>query len=128
MDSGSGNNFKAYENNFSSVSLDQTYGPSFVNFIDKNYYCVDRGTIKDIPMVKFTSTAKYLDFVISKSSSILNTYTNSKSLDTIVKIYVTSWPIIRSGNVYDKLTEQDKQKLKNVADKGAQLFNSVNSN
>ena len=79
-------------------------------------------------MVKFSSTAKYLDFVISKSSSILNTYTNSKSLDTIVKIYVTSWPIIRSGNVYDKLTEQDKQKLKNVADKGAQLFNSVNSN
>lgn len=126
MDSGSGNNFKAYENNFSSVSLDQTYGPSFVSFVDKNYYCVSRGSIKDIPMVKFTSTAKYLDFVISKSSSILNTYTNSKSLDTIVKIYVTSWPIIRNGDVYSKLTEQDKQKLKNVADKGAQLFNSVN--
>jgi hypothetical protein len=128
MDSGSGNNLKAYENNFSSVSLDQTYGPSFISFVDKNYYCINRGTIKDIPMVKFTSTAKFLDFAISKAPSILQTYMSSnQKLQTIVKIYTTSWPTIRNSNVYDKLTEQDKKKLENAAEQANDLFNSVNS-
>jgi hypothetical protein len=127
MDSGSGNNLKAYENNFSSVSLDQTYGPAFISFVDKNYYCVNRGTIKDIPMVKFTSTAKFLDFVISKAPSILQTYMSKLDLETVVKIYVTSWPTIKNGNVYDKLTEQDKKKLENAAKQANDLFNSVNS-
>lgn len=127
MDSGSGNNFKAYDNNFSSVSLDQTYGPEFISFVDKNYYCVNRGTIKDIPMVKFTSTAKYLDFVISKSPAILKSFLSDKSPQNIIKIYVSSWPVIRNGNVYDKLTEQDKKKLENALEKANDLFNSVNS-
>jgi hypothetical protein len=128
MDSGSGNNLKAYENNFSSVSLDHTYGPSFISFVDKNYYCINRGTIKDIPMVKFTSTAKFLDFAISKAPSILQTYMSSnQKLQTIVKIYTTSWPTIRNSNVYDKLTEQDKKKLENAAEQANDLFNSVNS-
>ena len=52
----------------------------------------------------------------------LNSY-----LQTIVKIYTTSWPTIRNGNVYDKLTEQDKKKLENAAKQANDLFNSVNS-
>ena len=127
MDSGSGNNIKGYENNFSSISLDQTYGPSFVTYVDKNYYCVNRGTIKDVPMVKFTSTSKYLDFAVTRGGAILQTYLNNLKLETVVKIYTTSWPVVRNNDVYNKLTEQDKKKLENVAKQAADLFNSVNS-
>ena len=77
-------------------------------------------------MVKFTSTAKYLDFVISKSSGLLQTYKNSITNATIAKIYTTSWPIVRNNNVYDKLTEQDKKKLEDAVISASKILNSVN--
>jgi hypothetical protein len=126
LDSGDGNNFKAYENNLSSISLDETYGPSFVTYIDKKYFCVNRGNIKNTPMVKFTSLDKFMDFAVNKVNGILSSYTSDRSPDNVVKIYITSWPTNRDSSIYDKLTEENKKKLVDRFKIGNNLFVSQN--
>lgn len=126
LDSGDGNDFKAYENNLSSISLDETYGPSFVTYIDKKYFCVNRGNIKNTPMVKFTSLDKFMDFAVNKVSSILPSYTSDRSPNNVVKIYITSWPVNRDSSVFDQLTEENKKKLVDRFNYGDNLFASQN--
>jgi hypothetical protein len=126
LDSGSGDSFKGYENNLSSISLDETYGPAFVNYVDKKYFCVNRGNIKNTPMVRFTSLDKFMEFAVARANNLLSAYTSNKDPENIVKLYITSWPVNRDSSVYDKLIEEDRKKMVDRVFVGDNLFASQN--
>jgi hypothetical protein len=124
LDSGSGDSFKGYENNLSSISLDETYGPAFVNYVDKKYFCVNRGNIKNTPMVRFTSLDKFMEFAVARANNLLSAYTSNKTPENIVKLYITSWPVNRDSSLFDKLTEENKKKMVDRVFVGNNLFAS----
>ena len=129
MDSGEGTTFKGYENNFSSISLTKTYGAGFVSFVEKQYFCITKGNNINEPQVKFTNLESYMKFAISKYKSIdssINYDEKQKLIDTITDAFVTKWPIIRNGNVYGDMTEQDKTFLKGRAKKALDIYESLN--
>jgi len=126
MDTGNSTGFKAYENNFGTISLNDTYGPSFVNFINKKYFCLSKGNNINIPVVSFSGINNFIDFAISKIYPSIGSYQSSRNIPNVVKQYVNLWASVRSANVYTKMTEQDKKTLENKASEGLNVFNSIN--
>jgi hypothetical protein len=126
LDSGNPTGFSAYENNFGSVSLTETYGPSLVNYIDKKYFCVSKSNNTNVPTVSFPTIEDFVDFAISKINPSIGSYSVERSLQNAVKQYVNLWASVRNPNVYTKLTEQDKTNIENKARQGLQVFDSLN--
>jgi hypothetical protein len=126
LDSGNPTGFSAYENNFGSVSLTETYGASLVNYIDKKYFCVSKSNNTNVPTVSFPTIEDFVDFAISKINPSLGTYTANRTIQNAVKQYVNLWASVRNSNVYTKLTEQDKNNIENKAGQGLQIFDSLN--
>ena len=126
MDTGNTTGFKAYENNFGTINLTDTYGPSFVNFINKKYFCLSKGNNINLPVVSFASIESFIDFAISKIYPSLGSYESSRTVINAVKQYVNLWASVRNTNVYVKMTEQDKKSLENKASEGVNVFNSLN--
>lgn len=133
LDSGDATSFKGYENNFSSISLNNTYGPGFITFIDKKYFCVTKGNNINEPQVKFTSIDSFCDFIVSKFNPIKGSLTdnindNKKVTNDLVEIFIKKWPIVRSENVFKDITEQDKLIITNKTIKGLNLLDAISSN
>jgi hypothetical protein len=126
LDSGNPTGFSAYENNFGSVSLTETYGPSFANFINKKYFCVSKSNNTNVPTVSFPKIEDFVDFAISKINPSIGSYSVNRSLQNAVKQYVNLWASVRNSSVYNKLTEQDKTNIENKAKQGLQIFDSIN--
>jgi len=126
MDTGNSTGFKAYENNFGTISLNDTYGPSFINFINKKYFCLSKGNNINIPVVSFSSIESFIDFAISKIYPSISSYQSARNIQNVVKQYVNLWASVRSANVYTKMTEQDKKSLENKASEGLNVFISIN--
>lgn len=126
MDTGNSTGFKAYENNFGTISLNDTYGPSFINFINKKYFCLSKGNNINIPVVSFSGIFNFIDFAISKIYPSIGSYQSARNIPNVVKQYVNLWASVRSANVYTKMTEQDKKTLENKASEGLNVFNSIN--
>jgi hypothetical protein len=126
MDTGNSTGFKAYENNFGTISLNDTYGPSFINFINKKYFCLSKGNNINIPVVSFSSIESFIDFAISKIYPSIGSYQSARNIQNVVKQYVNLWASVRSANVYTKMTEQDKKSLENKASEGLNVFISIN--
>jgi hypothetical protein len=126
MDTGNSTGFKAYENNFGTISLNDTYGPSFINFVNKKYFCLTKGNNINLPVVSFNSVESFVDFAIGKIYPSLGSYASNRSVVNIVKQYVNLWASVRNSNVYTKMTEQDKKSLENKATEGVNVFNSLN--
>jgi hypothetical protein len=126
LDTGGQTGFSAYENNFGSVSLTETYGPTFINFIDKKYFCVSKSNNTNVPTVSFPSVENFVDFAISKINPSIGSYSTNRTLQNAVKQYVNLWAAVRNPDVYNKLTEQDKTNIENKARQGLQIFDSIN--
>jgi hypothetical protein len=128
LDSASSSGMKAYEYNYSTINLTETYGGSqFASSVNKKYYCLSRGTNLNIPIVSFISNEKFVDFAISKFKDRLSLIdTNVLPEVDIVKLYVTKYPNVQPDNVYTEMTEQDKNTLQNKAKQAINLYKSLN--
>ena len=125
LDSASSSGMKAYENNYSTINLTETYGQILASTTNKKYYCLSRGTNLNIPVVSFISAEKFVDFAIGKFKdrlSLIKTATDEE----IVQLYVTKYPNIQPDNVYTEMTEQDKNTLQNKVKQGADIYRSLN--
>jgi hypothetical protein len=125
LDSASASGMKAYENNYSTINLTETYGQILASTTNKKYYCLSRGTNLNIPVVSFISAEKFVDFAIGRfkdSLSLIKTATDEE----VVQLYVTKYPKIQPDNVYTEMTEQDKNTLQNKVKQGADIYNSLN--
>ncbi len=121
VDSGKGAGINAYENNYSTINLTEVYGPNFVNYIKKNYYCITRGTNSNLPVASFNTFKDFIKFVVDKTSTLytlLNQDKNNFDFSTLeglsaatAKQYVLSYPVEQPANVYTTLTEQEKLTL-----------------
>jgi hypothetical protein len=125
LDSASSSGLKAYENNYSTINLTETYGQILASTTNKKYYCLSRGTNLNIPVVSFISAEKFVDFAIGKFKdrlSLIKTATDAE----IVQLYVTKYPNIQPDNVYTEMTEQDKNTLQNKVKQAIDIYNSLN--
>jgi len=121
VDSGKGAGINAYENNYSTINLTEVYGPNFVNYIKKNYYCITRGTNSNLPVASFNTFKDFIKFVVDKTSTLktlLEQDKNNFDFSTLeglsaatAKQYVLSYPVEQPANVYTSLTEQEKLTL-----------------
>jgi hypothetical protein len=73
VDSGNnnGNQLVAYENNYSTINLKEVYGDTFYEYINRKYFCVARGSDKNIPVVGFRSTNDFVNFVLKNCCNML---------------------------------------------------------
>lgn len=120
VDSGNGTGITGYENNYSTINLQEVYGDSFTNYINKSYFCVSRGSKFNLPVASFTSFNDFIKFVINKTSQIPNLISSDATQNNLdlsnpkdrsiaySKQYVLNFPINQPDNVYATMSEQDK--------------------
>ena len=135
VDSGNGSGINGYENNYSTINLQEVYGPSFVDYIKKNYFCVTRGTNSNLPVASFTSFKSFVQFVINRVvniPTIIAGYDNEFDLSTkkgamaaYGKAYVLYYPINQNENVYKGMVEQELLLLQKEFENASQVFSSV---
>ena len=127
LDSSSSSGLKAYENNYSTINLTETYGAILASTANKKFYCLSRGTNLNIPIVSFISAEKFVDFAISKFKDKLSLINqNVTAEEDTVKLYVTKYPNTQPDNVYSEMTEQDKNTLQNKVKQAIGVYNSLN--
>jgi len=133
VDSGNSTGISAYENNYSTIDLTQTYGEAFASYIDTKYYCVSRGTNRNLPIAKFTSFNTFIQFVFERTKGLVDTFTSTvgnsgtaqSSIDTLSEIYVTYYPIKQNQDVWSKMSEQNVSLVKQEFKEAFNLFDSL---
>lgn len=66
VDSGKDNIISAYESNYSTINLKEVYGDSFNNYINRSYFCVNRGTDTNLPVASFKGIDTFIEFVLNR--------------------------------------------------------------
>jgi len=131
-----GSQLNAFENNYSTINLQEVYGDSFFEFINRKYFCVSRGNDKNIPIVSFRTIRDFVEFVVNRVSGIVilftedfNTFANQTpndpriaNVNALAKRYVLSFPVNQNANVYTKITEDPNQLNKLIQEIG-QAYN-----
>jgi uncharacterized coiled-coil protein SlyX len=117
-ESGVGQKFVAYDYNFASVNLNVNPWGDSKTYMNKKYYCVNRGNNKNIPLASFDSFDSFIDLFIAKfknRTTGIQTYTfeDNSYKESLAKAYVTLWPSKLDDNVWDDLPDSDKEKIKN---------------
>lgn len=135
VDSGKGTGINSYENNYNTINLKEVYGPNFVNYIKKNYYCITRGTNNNLPVASFNTFKDFIKFVIDKTvtlPTLIKQDQNNFDISTqeglsaaTAKQYVLSYPIEQPANVYTSLTEQEKLTLQQEFVAAYNVFKTV---
>jgi len=130
VDSGEGQVIKGYENNYSTINLQEVYGPAFTDNINQKFYCVKRGTKNNLPIATFKSFENFIDFVIDRIKNVMGAFEEDikSGLDfnqALAKRYVLSYPVNQPPNVYSTLTEQEIALLENEFISAAQQYASV---
>jgi len=127
LDSASSSGLKAYENNYSTINLTETYGALFASSVNKKFYCLSRGTNLNIPIASFISAEKFIDFAIGKFKDKLSLIDANLTPEVnITKLYVTKYPSTQPDNVYTEMTEQDKNTLENKVKQAIDIYKSLN--
>lgn len=131
-----GSQLNAFENNYSTINLQEVYGDSFFEFINRKYFCVSRGNDKNIPIVSFRTIRDFVEFVVNRVSGVVillnedfNTLINETPNDpkiayvnALAKRYVLSFPINQNPDVYTKITE-DSNQLNKLRQEIGQAYN-----
>jgi len=118
IETGKGQKFVGYDHNYGGIRLDiNPYGAGATTYFSNTYYCINRGEIKNIPYVSFTSFEKFVDFFIAKyrdKISSIKTFDNDidKTIENFTRAYVISWPTNIEANVWNDLIQDTKDKLK----------------
>ena len=108
VDTSTSTGFKSYENNFSTIDLKQYYD-NYSNFFNKKYYCVNRGTNINYPIVSFIDLSSFLNFAINKVEGLIQTTTSATNLsEYLAELYVTRYPLPKSEKVWTEMTATDK--------------------
>ena len=131
-DSGNSNGteLNSFENNYSTINLQEVYGDSFFEFINRKYFCVSRGNDKNVPIVSFRSIRDFVEFVVNRLAGVIilldedinnfnQQYPNDPILATVnalAKQYVLRFPINQNNDVYQKITEDKNQFDKLIAE------------
>ena len=125
MDTNTTTGFSTYENNYSTINLTTTYASAGNKYFNQKYFCLSRGNnINNIPVVSFNSFNDYLDFFIERFAN-RSTLLNDGLIETFVKVYVLYWPSEQPPNVYNNLTEQQKNRL---SEKMSEAWRTYNAN
>jgi hypothetical protein len=139
VDSGdnNGTQINGYENNYSTINLQEVYGDQFFEYINRKYYCVKRGTDKNLPVVSFKSVNDFTKFVLDRTKNILSQFLADESNFSqfgensipfnLAKQYVNNYPIKQNENVYTQI-EKDTNQLLVLRDeflKAYQIFGSL---
>ena len=143
VDSGTADQTKvsAYEYNFSTINLQELYGDSFYQYINRKYFCVARGTDKNLPIVSFRSPLDFVNFVLNRIAGI-NTFLVSdattfnqkfpndpdlSSISNLAKQYVLHYPVNQNSNVYTQIEKEKAQYDKLIAEfkRAYSVFDSV---
>lgn len=141
VDSGTsnGSGIKSYENNFSTIALNETYGNEFFQFINRRYYCVSRGSNPNLPVVSFRSLTDFLKFVYYAVRNLEANFEKEikfnfsqfpdKEADayTLAKLYVLYYPVNQNQNVYAEIEKDENQitKLRSEFLKALDVLTSV---
>ena len=126
VDTGNSTGFKSYENNFSTIDL-KTYYANYSDFFNKKYFCVNRGTDVNYPVVSFIDIDTFLNFAINKVTGLIQT-TLITSLDLaeyLSELYVTKYPVPKSEKVWTEMTITDKQKIIDRFTESIEKYNSL---
>jgi hypothetical protein len=121
VDSGSETQLSSYENNYSTINLKEVYGDSFFQYINRKYFCVARGTNKNIPVVGFRSPLDFVNFVLNRIAGVnvfliedagqfYQKYPNDPILATVsnlAKQYVLHYPVNQNTNVYTQIEKNE---------------------
>jgi hypothetical protein len=127
VDSSTQQGFESYENNYSTIDLKQYYGDAFFEYINRKYYCVNRGTNINDPIVSFIDLNKFLDFVISKVAGLLSReVTAGSQANELAEAYVRYYPTTKNLNIWTDLTQEDKNILIEKFQRALNTYNSLN--
>ena len=127
VDSSTQQGFESYENNYSTIDLKQYYGDAFFEYINRKYYCVNRGTNINDPIVSFIDLNKFLDFVISKVAGLLSReVTAGSQANELAEAYVRYYPTTKNLNIWTDLTQADKNILIEKFQRALNTYNSLN--
>jgi hypothetical protein len=127
VDSSTQQGFESYENNYSTIDLKQYYGDAFFEYINRKYYCVNRGTNVNDPIVSFIDLNKFLDFAISKIAGILSRdVTVGTASSELAELYVRYYPTTKNLNIWTDLTKTDKNILIEKFQRALDTYNSLN--
>ncbi len=127
VDSSTQQGFESYENNYSTIDLKQFYGSSFFEFINRKYYCVNRGTNVNDPIVSFISLDRFLDFAITKVQGILTKDVTVGTLASeLAELYVRYYPTTKNVNIWTDLTKTDKDILIDKFQRAINQYLSLN--
>jgi len=121
VDSGSETQISSYENNYSTINLTEVYGDTFFNYINRKYFCVSRGTNKNLPVVSFRSPLDFVNFVLNRVKGINVFFAeDSKTFDdkypndpkfaivsNLAKQYVLHYPVNQESNVYTQIEKNE---------------------
>ena len=127
VDSSTSQGFEAYENNYSTIDLTEFYGAGFFNFINRKYYCVNRGTNVNVPIVSFVDLDSFIQFAITKVNGLLSasiTQTGNAN-EELSEIYVRFYPINRNPDVWTKMDTNDKNYLYDKFKKAIDVYKSL---
>jgi uncharacterized coiled-coil protein SlyX len=122
VESGNGQSYSSYDHNYASVNLNiNPWGGSLTSYLNKKYYCANRGENQNIPLASFDSFDNFLDFFIAKFSpktSKIVSYNLSDPNDNtykekLAKANVLLWPSNVEDKVWDDLPQPEKTKLGN---------------
>jgi len=137
VDSGNNNGteISAYENNYSTINLKEVYGDSFFEYINRKYFCVSRGTDKNLPIVAFRSLKDFINFVLIKVGNVptfliqdSNQFPTEEDVPAnLAKQYVLHYPINQNDDVYTKITQDPEQigALNTEFKRAYQIFTSL---
>jgi len=117
-ETGNGQKFVSYDHNYASINLNiNPWGGSQV-YLNKKYFCINRGNNKNTPLGSFNSFDDFLNMFIAKFKDRTTAigsykYEDNSYKEKLSKAYVTLWPSKVEDNVWDDLPNSDKEKIKN---------------
>jgi hypothetical protein len=125
VDTSTQQGFKTYENNYSTIDLRQ-YFAGYLDYFNKKYYCINRGTNVNYPIVSFIDLSSFLDFAITKVQGLIQTTTQAATLsEYLAELYVVRYPIPRNTNVWTEMTSTDKAALIDKFKKAIEVYTSI---
>lgn len=144
VDSADSNQTKlsAYEYNFSTINLQEVYGDKIFEYINRKYFCVTRGSNKNVPVVSFRTPIDFVKFVLDRVVGIrtfllsdVQEFSQKYSGDAelivaanLGKQYVLHYPVNQDSNVYthiEKNAAGELTKLNTEFKNAKKLFDSL---
>jgi len=144
VDSADSNQTKlsAYEYNFSTINLEEVYGDKIFDYINRKYFCVTRGSNKNVPVVSFRTPIDFVKFVLDRVVGIrtfllsdVQEFSQKYSGDgelivaaNLGKQYVLHYPVNQDSNVYahiEKNAAGELTKLNTEFKNAKKLFDSL---